>query len=132
MADRLIGWATMVAAGLAVAQAASMPFHSNLYAARRGTKGDCASRIGVCISTVDKWPGVCGEGIMMGLGAFGPLALLTSIGVSVMVAGLTLSAKLGLGVSSVWFSLLALHCTGCGSDAVVLLSVARAGRWKGQ
>ena len=41
--------------------------------------------------------------------AFGPLALLTAVGVGVMVGGLTLSARLGLGVSSVWFSLLGFH-----------------------
>ena len=52
---------------------------------------------------------LAGEGIMMGVGAFGPLALLTAVGVGVMVGGLTLSARLGLGVSSVWFSLLGFH-----------------------
>ena len=46
---------------------------------------------------------------MMGLGAFGPLAAVTAAGVGVMVAGLSLSARLGLGVASVWWSLLAFH-----------------------
>ena len=45
----------------------------------------------------------------MGVGGFGFLAGLTSVGVTVMVAGLALSARLGLGVSSVWYSLLAFH-----------------------
>ena len=45
----------------------------------------------------------------MGVGGFGFLAGLTSVGVAVMVAGLALSARLGLGVSSVWYSLLAFH-----------------------
>merc|ERR1711965_720685 len=45
----------------------------------------------------------------MGIGAFGYLAALTAAGVSVMVLGLAISAKLGLGVSAVWFSLLGFH-----------------------
>ena len=91
-------------------------------------------------------PIFAGEGILMGVGGFGFLAGLTSIGVAVMVIAtrsppdpvptrldarlplqreavlperhdgtphqvgcLTLSSTLGLGVSSVWFSLLAFH-----------------------
>ena len=46
---------------------------------------------------------------MMGVGAFGPLAALTSVGVAVMCGGLALSSRLGLGVASVWFSLLGFH-----------------------
>jgi ABC-type nickel/cobalt efflux system permease component RcnA len=46
---------------------------------------------------------------MLGVGAFGPLAALTSVGVAVMVAGLSISSRLGLGISSVWFSLLGFH-----------------------
>ena len=37
-----------------------------------------------------------------GVGAFGELAALTSLGVVVMVAGLVTSSKLGLGVAGVW------------------------------
>ena len=44
-------------------------------------------------------PLFAGEGIIMGIGGFGYLAGLTSVGVGVMVVGLTLSAKLGLGVA---------------------------------
>ena len=110
MADRLIGWATMVAAGLAVAQAASMPFLTPIFTPLVEVRKAIARPALVsALVQLTNGPVFAGEGIMMGLGAFGPLALLTSIGVSVMVAGLTLSAKLGLGVSSVWFSLLGFH-----------------------
>ena len=58
---------------------------------------------------MESWPLFAAEGIMMGVGAFGPLALLTSLGVGVMVAGLLFASKLRLGVASVWLALLAFH-----------------------
>ena len=46
---------------------------------------------------------------MMGVGCFGFLAGLTAVGVGVMVGGLTVASKLGLGLSAVWASVLAFH-----------------------
>ena len=54
-------------------------------------------------------PLFAGEGILMGVGGFGFLAGLTSLGVAVNVIGLILSSRLGLGVASVWWSLLGFH-----------------------
>ena len=54
-------------------------------------------------------PLFAGEGILMGVGAFGYLAALTSVGVSVMVAGIMLSVRMNGGVASVWFALLGFH-----------------------
>ena len=45
-------------------------------------------------------PIFAGEGILMGVGSFGYLAGLTSVGVAVMVLGLALSARLGVPVES--------------------------------
>ena len=45
----------------------------------------------------------------MGVGGFGFLAGLTSVGVAVMVAGLTLNGHVGGGLTGIWASLLAFH-----------------------
>ena len=45
----------------------------------------------------------------MGVGGFGFLAGITSVGVAVMVAGLTLNGRVGGGLVGIWSSLLAFH-----------------------
>lgn len=110
VADRLIGWSTLIATGLAVGMTIAMPLLTPIFTPLEEVRR-AVVRPALVSSLVmlTNGPLFAGEGIMMGVGAFGPLALLTSIGVAVMVAGLTISAKLGLGVSSVWASLLAFH-----------------------
>lgn len=135
VADRLIGWSTLIAAGLGLAQAAAMPYLTPLFtplpavreavaaparvaalvtltngaAAPGPREGPAAARVYGPLPACPTGPIFAGEGIMMGLGAFGPLAAVTAAGVGVMVACLSLSARLGLGVASVWWSLLAFH-----------------------
>lgn len=110
VADRLIGWSTVIAAGMAAVQAVAgpllAPMFSTLPEVRAAVRGPALAS---ALVQLTNGPLFAGEGIMMGVGAFGPLALLTAVGVGVMVCGLTLSARLGLGVSSVWFSLLGFH-----------------------
>lgn len=110
VADRLIGWSTLIAAGLGLAQAAAMPYLTPLFTPLPAVREAVAAPARVAaLVTLTNGPIFAGEGIMMGLGAFGPLAAVTAAGVGVMVAGLSLSARLGLGVASVWWSLLAFH-----------------------
>uniref|UniRef100_A0A7S0Q6X3 Protein DETOXIFICATION n=1 Tax=Coccolithus braarudii TaxID=221442 RepID=A0A7S0Q6X3_9EUKA len=110
VADRLIGWSTLIAATLAALQAilapALAPAFSTLPQVREAVVRPAFVS---ALVQLTNGPLFAGEGIMMGVGAFGPLALLTAVGVGVMVAGLCISSHLGLGVSSVWFSLLAFH-----------------------
>lgn len=110
VADRLIGWSTAIAASMALVQAVAAPWLAPLFSTlpevRAAVRGPALAS---ALVQLTNGPLFAGEGIMMGVGAFGPLALLTAVGVGVMVGGLTLSARLGLGVSSVWFSLLGFH-----------------------
>lgn len=110
VADRLIGWSTLIAVGLAVSQALAMPFLTPLFTPLPAVR-EAVARPALVAALVQltNGPLFAGEGIMLGVGAFGPLAALTSVGVAVMVAGLSISSRLGLGISSVWFSLLGFH-----------------------
>jgi len=110
VADRLIGWSTLIAAGLAAAQAIAMPFLTPIFTPLEEVRRAVA-RPAMVSALVQLTNGAlfAGEGIMMGVGAFGFLALLTSLGVSVMVGCLALANHLQLGVASVWASLLAFH-----------------------
>ena len=110
VADRLIGWATLIAASIAGLQVIFMPYLTPLFSTLPEVREAVAApALASALVQLTNGPLFAGEGILMGVGAFGYLAALTSVGVAVMVAGLTLSAKLGLGVSSVWFSLLGFH-----------------------
>ena len=110
VADRLIGWSTAIAASMALVQAVAAPWLAPLFSTlpevRAAVRGPALAS---ALVQLTNGPLFAGEGIMMGVGAFGPLAILTAVGVAVMVGGLTLSARFGLGVSSVWFSLLGFH-----------------------
>ena len=110
VADRLIVWSTLTAICLAAAQWVAMPFLTPLFTPLAAVQEAVVqpARVSALVQLTNG-PLFAGEGIMMGLGAFGPLAALTSVGVGVMVAGLTLSSRLGLGVASVWWSLLGFH-----------------------
>jgi len=110
VADRLIGWATLIAASMAALQALCMPMLVPLFSTLPEVqKAVYRPALVSALVQLTNGPLFAGEGILMGVGAFGYLAALTSVGVAVMVAGLTMSSRLGLGVSSVWFSLLAFH-----------------------
>lgn len=110
VADRLIGWGTLIAAGLAAAQYLAMPLLTPLFTPLAEVR-TAVARPAAVAALVQLTNGFvfAGEGIMMGLGAFAPLAILTSIGVSVMVAGLAIASRAGGGVASVWAALLAFH-----------------------
>ena len=109
-ADRLIVWSTMIAASLAALQFLAMPRLTPMLTVLPEVQQAVVRPAAVsALVQLTNGPLFAGEGIMMGVGAFGFLAGLTSVGVAVMVVGLVASAKLGLGVSSVWFSLLACH-----------------------
>ena len=64
-----------------------------------------------CDEPLGRWVyiGPEGTGILMGVGGFGFLAGITSVGVAVMVAGLTLNGRVGGGLVGIWSSLLAFH-----------------------
>jgi putative MATE family efflux protein len=110
VADRLIGWSTCIAAVMAAAQALAIPFVVPLFSTLPEVRSAVAKPAMVsALVQLTNGPLFAGEGILMGVGGFGFLAGLTSLGVAVMVSGLTLSSRLGLGVSSVWYSLLAFH-----------------------
>jgi len=110
VADRLICWSTGIALTLAALQAIAMPYLTPLFSTLPEVRAAVARPALVsALVQLTNGPLFAGEGILMGLGAFGYLAALTAAGVAVMVAGLTISAKLGLGVSAVWFSLLGFH-----------------------
>jgi len=110
VADRLFGWSIAIAAGLAAAQALAMPHLTQLFTPLPEVR-EAIRRPAQVSALVQLSNGVvfAGEGVMMGLGAFGYLAGLTAIGVAVMVAGLQISAARNLGVASVWWSLLGFH-----------------------
>jgi len=99
-----------IAAGLAAAQALAMPHLTQLFTPLPEVR-EAIRRPAQVSALVQLSNGVvfAGEGVMMGLGAFGYLAGLTAIGVAVMVAGLQISAARNLGVASVWWSLLGFH-----------------------
>lgn len=60
----------------------------------------------------------------MGVGSFGFLAALTSVGVGVMVCGLSLAARHGWGLSAVWGSVLAFHVVQARSIHPIATTVA--------
>ena len=100
----------MTAAGLALAQLIAMPFLTPIFTPLEEVRRAVARPAAVsALVQLSNGPLFAGEGIMMGVGAFKELAALTSVGIGVMVAGLTLSSRLGLGVASVWWSLLGFH-----------------------
>ena len=110
VSDRLITWSCMTAAGLALAQLIAMPFLTPIFTPLEEVRRAVARPAAVsALVQLSNGPLFAGEGIMMGVGAFKELAALTSVGIGVMVAGLTLSSRLGLGVASVWWSLLGFH-----------------------
>jgi len=110
VADRLIGWAVVISLGMAGVQALAMPLLLPLFTPLAEVRAAVIqpARISALVQLTNGFV-FAGEGIMIGVGAFGFLAGLTAVGVSVMVIGLWLSSRLGLGVSSVWLSLLAFH-----------------------
>ena len=110
VADRLIGWSTCIAAVMALGQALTIPYLVPLFSTLPEVRSAVAKPAMVsALVQLTNGPLFAGEGILMGVGGFGFLAGLTSLGVAVMVGGLTISSRLGLGVSSVWYSLLAFH-----------------------
>ena len=108
--DRLYGWSTAIAAALALFQLATIPYAarvmSTLPEVQRAVRRPA---LVAALVQLSNGPLFAGEGIIMGLGHFGFLAALTSAGIAVMCAGLLASARLGLGVASVWWSLLGFH-----------------------
>ena len=110
VADRLIGWSTLISLSLAAAQIVALPYLTPLFTPLPEVQAAVVQQAGiVALLQATNGPLFAGEGIMMGVGAFKELAALTSVGIGVMVAGLTLSSRLGLGVASVWWSLLGFH-----------------------
>lgn len=110
VADRLIGWSTLVALSIAAMQFLAMPYLTPLFTPLAEVRAAIAApAFASALVALTNGPLFAGEGIMMGVGAFKELAMLTSVGVGVMVGGILLSAKLGLGVASVWYSLLGFH-----------------------
>jgi len=109
-ADRLIVWSTGIAVSLAAVQLLASSFLTPcLTPLVEVQRAVARPAVVAAIVQCTNGPLFAGEGILMGVGAFGYLAGLTCVGVVVMVAGLYTSARLGLGVSSVWLSLLGFH-----------------------
>jgi len=109
-ADRLIVWSTGIAISLAAVQLLASSFLTPcLTPLIEVQRAVARPAVVAAIVQCTNGPLFAGEGILMGVGAFGYLAGLTCVGVVVMVAGLYTSARLGLGVSSVWLSLLGFH-----------------------
>lgn len=110
VADRLIGWSTLFGVVLAATMAVSMPLITPLFTPLAEVRSAVARpALASALVMLSNGPLFAGEGILMGVGAFGYLAALTSVGVSVMVAGIMLSVRMNGGVASVWFALLGFH-----------------------
>ena len=110
VADRLIGWSTAISVCLAAAQAVAMPFLTPLFTPLPEVRAAIVAPARVAaLVQLTNGPLFAGEGILMGVGGFGYLAGLTSVGVAAMVIGLSISARLNLGVASIWWSLFAFH-----------------------
>ena len=131
VADRLIGWSTCIAAVMALGQVLTIPYLVPLFSTLPEVRSAVARPAMVsALVQLSNGPLFAGEGILMGVGGFGFLAALTSLGVAVMVAGLTVSSRLGLGVSSVWFSLLAFHAVQLCGVMFHHLHLGPLARWK--
>lgn len=110
VADRIIGWSTLFSISIAALQALVVPYLAPVFSTLPEVRqAVVVPALASSLVQLINGPVFAGEGIMMGVGAFGALAAITSVGCGVMLAGLAISAKLGLGVSSVWFSFLAFH-----------------------
>jgi putative MATE family efflux protein len=110
VADRLIVWSTALATVLAALQALAVPHITPWFSTLPEVRAAVGRPARVsALAILASGPLFAGEGILMGVGAFGYLAGITAVGVGVMVLGLALSSHLGLGVSSVWLSLTAFH-----------------------
>jgi len=110
VADRLIVWSTLLAAGLAALQALAVPHLTPLFSTLPEVRTAVSRPAMVsALAILASGPLFAGEGILMGVGGFGFLAGITSLGVAVMFTGLKISSHFGLGVSSVWWSLCAFH-----------------------
>ena len=108
--DRLIAWSTLIAAFMAVLQVALLPVVTPLFSTLPEVRS--AVRAPALVAAMVQFtngPLFAGEGILMGVGGFGFLAGITSVGVAVMVAGLTLNGRVGGGLVGIWSSLLAFH-----------------------
>lgn len=110
VADRLIGWSTLLACSLAALQAFATPFLTPCFSTLPEVRAAVARpAMASALVQLTNGPLFAGEGILMGVGGFGYLAGLTAVGVCVMLGGLAISSRLGLGVASVWYSLLGFH-----------------------
>jgi len=110
VADRLIGWSTVIALTMAALQIMTLPWVTPLFSTlpevRRAVR---APAMMAAVVQMSNGPLFACEGILMGVGGFGFLAGITCAGVATMVGCLALSAKLNLGLVAVWGSLLAFH-----------------------
>jgi len=109
VADRLLLLGAMLGVVVGCVQILALPLlqaFSPLPAVRQAAVGPVA-----IASIMSIFSGVvfAGEGIMMGRGAWGALALQTALASTTMMAGIHFTSRLGLGLVGVWMSIIAFN-----------------------
>jgi len=110
VADRLIMWSLCASVAFSGLQIALLGPLTNLFTTLPAVRDAVRQPaiISACIQSLNG-PLFAGEGILMGVGGFGFLAGATALGVAVMVAGIQLTTRLGIGISGIWLSLAGFH-----------------------
>jgi Na+-driven multidrug efflux pump len=89
VSDRLIGWSTLIAAGMALLQIATLPVVSPLFSTLPAVRAAVVAPAKMAaLVQLSNGPLFACEGILMGVGGFGFLAGITCAGVAAMVIGL--------------------------------------------
>jgi Na+-driven multidrug efflux pump len=104
IADKLLVWGTVTGLVLGVAQMAALPFLVPLFSTLPEVQD--AVRMPALISAFIQFmngPGFAGEGILLGLGKYNTLSIITMMGATSMVAGLF--SPLGMSLNGIFLSI---------------------------